>query len=313
MKISREIKAAILVITGVLLFVYMFNYLKGKDLFSSTVNFYTEFDFNALSTSSQVTVNGNAIGKVESINYMYETGKTRVSFSVNPKFEFSKSSLIRMYETGIMGGNALAIINSHEGELAKRGDFIASEVQPGLITTLKDNFSGLSTNLDKTLRSADTLMTSLNSVIQDDSNTGLKATVAEFKATLISFRNLSNSIQEVVKENDEKIASVLENFDKTSSSLAELSEDLKKVELSKTINDFDTTLLNMNTLLKNLNAGEGTMGKLLSDEALYNNLNATMNEMEELLRDIKLHPKRYFRILSRKEIPYEDEEDNQKN
>ena len=140
-------------------------------------------------------------------------------------------------------------------------------------------------------------MTSLNSVIQDDSNTSLKATVAEFKATLISFKNLSNSIQEVVKENDEKIASVLENFDKTSSSLAELSDDLKKVELSKTINDFDTTLLNMNTLLANLNAGEGTMGKLLSDEALYNNLNATMNEMEELLRDIKLHPKRYFRIF----------------
>ena len=85
-----------------------------------------------------------------------------------------------MYETGIMGGNALAIINSFEGEKAVPGDFIKSEVQPGLITSLKDNFSGLSTNLDKTLRSADTLMTSLNDVIQDKSDKGLKATVAEF-------------------------------------------------------------------------------------------------------------------------------------
>ena len=52
------------------------------------------------------------------------------------------------------------------------------------------------------------------------------------------------------------------------------------------------------------------MGKLLKDEALYNNLKGTTKEMESLLRDIKLHPKRYFRILSKKEIPYKEEETN---
>lgn len=313
MKISREIKTAILVISGVLLFVYLFNYLKGEDLFSSEIDFYTEFDFNALSTSSQVTVNGNPIGKVESIDYLFETGKTKVTFSVDPRFEFSKSSTIRMYETGIMGGNALAIINSFEGEPALKGDFISSEVQPGLITSLKDNFSGLSTNLDKTLRSADTLMTSLSGIVLDETETGFKATIAELNSTLKSFKNLSYSIQKLVKDNDEKIASVLENFDKTSEGLAELSEDLKKVKLSKTINNFDATLLNMNKILANLDAGKGSMGKLMKDDDLYKNLNSTMKEMEELLRDIKLHPKRYFRILSRKEIPYEDEESKEKN
>jgi phospholipid/cholesterol/gamma-HCH transport system substrate-binding protein len=313
LKISREIKTAILVISGVLLFVYLFNYLKGEDLFSSEIDFYTEFDFNALSTSSQVTVNGNPIGKVESIDYLFETGKTKVTFSVDPRFKFSKSSTIRMYETGIMGGNALAIINSFEGEPALKGDFISSEVQPGLITSLKDNFSGLSTNLDKTLRSADTLMTSLSGIVLDETETGFKATIAELNSTLKSFKNLSYSIQKLVKDNDEKIASVLENFDKTSEGLAELSEDLKKVKLSKTINNFDATLLNMNKILANLDAGKGSMGKLMKDDDLYKNLNSTMKEMEELLRDIKLHPKRYFRILSRKEIPYEDEESKEKN
>lgn len=313
MKISREIKAAVLVISGVLLFIYMFNYLKGEDLFSNEVDFYTEFDFNALSTSSQVTVNGNPIGKVESIDYMFDTDKTKVTFSVDPRFKFSKNSVIRMYETGIMGGNALSIINSFDGELAQKGDFISSEVQPGLITSLKDNFSGLSTNLDKTLRSADTLMTSLNTVILDETDTGLKATVAELNGALKSFKALSNSIQKVVKDNDAKIASILESFDKTSAGLAELSEDIKKVELSKTMKNFDITLSNMNEILAGLKAGDGAMGKLLKDDELYNNLNGTMKEMEALLKDIKLHPKRYFRILSRKEIPYEAEDDNDKN
>ncbi|HEX9825251.1 MAG TPA: MCE family protein, partial [Flavobacteriaceae bacterium] len=59
-----------------------------------------------------------------------------------------------------------------------------------------------------------------------------------------------------------------------------------------------------------LEQGEGTMGKLLKDEALYNNLKGASKEMEELLRDIKLHPKRYFRILSKKEVPYQEVQDN---
>ena len=313
MKISREVKTAILVISGVFLFIYLFNYLKGEDLFSDEVEFYTEFDYNALSMSSPVTIKGNAVGKIETIKYDFESGKTRVQFSVDPKLSFSKSSTIRLYETGIMGGNALAIIDSYEGEKAVVGDFIASEIQPGLVTSLKDNFSGLSVNLDQTLRSADTLMINLNGLVEDESEAGLKATIAEMNSTLKSFKNLSYSIQQVIKDNDDKISSTLESFEKTSASFAELSEDLKKAELSKTIEDFDKTLLSIQKLLVSFENGEGTLGKLLKDDALYKNLEGASKEMEMLLLDIKLHPARYRRILSKKEIPYQEPTEEQKN
>ena len=63
--------------------------------------------------------------------------------------------------------------------------------------------------------------------------------------------------------------------------------------------------------MDNVNLGEGTLGKLLKDEALYENLEAASKEMEELIRDIKLHPARYRRILSKKEIPYTPPEEDQ--
>ncbi|MDB2462965.1 MCE family protein, partial [Algibacter sp.] len=65
-----------------------------------------------------------------------------------------------------------------------------------------------------------------------------------------------------------------------------------------------------NTILANLEQGEGTMGKLLKDDELYNNLEGATSELESLLKDFKLHPNRYTRILSKKEIPYEAPESN---
>ncbi|GAB4156522.1 MAG: MlaD family protein [Winogradskyella sp.] len=313
MKVTREVKTAILVLSGIALFVYLFSYLKGDDLFSNTNTYYTEFDYNALSPSSSVTIRGNKVGKVEEIKYDFETGKTRVFFSVNPKLEFSKSSVIRLYETGLMGGNALAIVNSNQGELAKPGDFIASEVQPGLITSLKSNFSGISSDLDSTIRSADTLMTNINKLVVDESEAGLKSTIEELNLTLKSFKSLSYSVQDVIKANDNKIDSILNNFNATSQNLTKLSEDIKDIELAKTVAKFDESLTSINQLLASLNNNDGTIGKLLNDDALYNNLEAASKEMEELLLDIKLHPARYRRILSKKEIPYQPPTEDQKN
>lgn len=313
MKISREIKTAILVLSGIALFIYLFSYLKGEDLFTEKRTYYTEFDYNALSMSSPVTIRGNKVGKIEDIRYDFESGKTRVSFSVNPRLKFSKNSTIRLYETGLMGGNALAIIRANDNDIAKPGDFISSEVQPGLITTLKNNFSGISTDLDSAIRSADTLMTSINQMVIDESAGSLKSTIAELNETLKSFKNLSNSMQELIASNDDKIASVLDNFDKTSKDLSELSQEIKEAGLSETIDNLNKTLVSAQEMLAAIDNNEGTIGKLLNDDALYNNLEAATKEMELLLLDIKLHPARYRRILSKKEIPYEAPTEEQKN
>lgn len=309
MKISREVKTAVLVISGIVLFIYLFNYLKGENLFDSSVTYYTKFDYNALDTSSPVTIKGNTIGKISSIDYDFETGKTIVGISVDKRLKFSKNSTVRLYEVSLMGGNALSIIPSEEGDIAKKGDFLPSDIEPGLVKSLSKNFSGLSDNLDGTLKSADSLLTNLNSIVVDDSENGLKALLKELNATLKGFKSLSYSFNSLVTKNDENISSILENFKTVSQDLTQLSAELKDANLGESVAKLDATLASVNTLMAGLEKGEGSMGKLLKDDALYNNLEGATKEMEALLRDIKLHPKRYFRILSKKEIPYQEPKD----
>ena len=306
MKISKEIKTAILVIGSIALFIFGFSYLKGKDLLGNTAVFYTEFDYNALSPSAPVTIRGNKVGKIETITYDFETGKTRVAFSVDEQFKFSKNSVVRMYELGVMGGNAITIIPANDTEYAQPNEVLKSEVEHGLVTSLSKNFSGLSSGLDTTLKKADTLLVSLNNLVEDDSEKGLKNAIAELNTTMKSFKNLSYSLNKMMTDDASKLNSMLTSFSQTAESFKKIGDTLDKANLGETVAGLDKTLNNLNGVLASIESGEGTIGKLMKDEKLYNNFEAAAKELEELLQDIKLHPKRYFRILSKKEIPYDN-------
>jgi len=305
LKISREIKTAVLVIGAIALFLFGISYLKGIDLFSSKNIFYTEFDYNALAPSAPVTIRGNKVGKVEAITYDFETGKTRVSFSVDQRFKFSKNSTIRLYELGLMGGNGLTIIPAKDSEYANNQDFLKSEVEEGLVKSLTSNFSGLSTGLDATLKKADTLLSSLNVLVKDDSEKGLKNAIAELNGTIKSFKSLSYSLNKMIADDSSKLNGMISNFSETASTFKQLGDTLNNANLGETVSGLDKTLNKLNGVLSGIEEGEGTIGKLMKDEKLYNNFEAAAKELEELLQDIKLHPKRYFRVLSKKEIPYE--------
>ena len=58
--------------------------------------------------------------------------------------------------------------------------------------------------------------------------------------------------------------------------------------------------------MANLEQGKGTMGKLLSDDAMYTNLTKTSKELELLLQDLRLNPTRYVNVsvFGKKNKPY---------
>jgi len=74
--------------------------------------------------------------------------------------------------------------------------------------------------------------------------------------------------------------------------------DILRSSSSNTVNDFATSGTDvaqrlsklsdqLSGIVKDVQEGKGTVGRLFSDEALYNNLNATVRETEEVMRLIK--------------------------
>ena len=55
-----------------------------------------------------------------------------------------------------------------------------------------------------------------------------------------------------------------------------------------------------------MEAGKGTMGKLMKDDKMYTNFTSASKELELLLEDLRLHPTRYINVsvFGKKEKPY---------
>ncbi len=312
MNISKEVKAAILVISGIILFIFGFNYLKGQNLLDSSRTFYAVYDnVEGLTASTPVTINGLIVGKVISIGFKGDgSGKLLVKLLVDNDFQFSKNSKAELYETGLIGGKAIAIVPAFDNAgNAEKESYLQGSVKAGLSELVNQKLTPLQGKIENMMVSADSLLNNLNQVFDAQTKTNLKKSIASLSSTIDSFKSTSLALNQVIKGSQVKIDSVLTNAEKLTGDLAKITHTISESDLKKTIKNLESTLQNFDKIIANLENGEGSMGKLLKDEGLYENLEGATLQLEQLLEDMKLNPKRYvhFSLFGKKPKQYDAE------
>ena len=171
MNISKEVKTGILAIVAIFLLIYGYSFLKGSSLFSNERIFHVSYNNVAgLAISAPVTVNGYIIGKVKKIDFANKQGGLIVTFALNKEFEFSKSSLVEIYSTSFIGGNALAIIPEYDDkDIAQTGDTLKGIIQVGMLETITSGLKPLEKRIYLTLSGLDSLLNNFNDILNDTS------------------------------------------------------------------------------------------------------------------------------------------------
>ena len=309
MKLSKELKTGLLAVFAISTFILGYNYLKGSSLFNNDRIFYAVYEnVEGLDMSSAVNINGFRVGRVQNIEIDRNTGLMIVRFSVENDFQFSKESVARIYGGGIIGGKSLAIIPNFESTVvAKSGDTLQSQIEEGIMELVNDRLSPLQMKIESAFVGVDSLVQAFNAVLDKDARENLKGTIANLNDITASFAVSSTKLQGLLTTNEEKLNRTFENLDTTAENFAALSDSLAQVNLAVLVNELEVTISNFKSLSESLNSGEGTLGKLLNDDALYDNLEHATRQMEELLQDVKLNPRRYINIsvFGRRNIPYE--------
>ena len=305
MKLSREIKTAILIIGCIIIFIFGFNYLKGTSLLSNEKTIHALYDeVEGLVVGANVTIRGLNVGKVKIIDFNDDFAKIKVTFSIRDDLNFSNKSVAQLYEAGLIGGKAIAIIPKYDSSnIIKNGDILFSEIKPGLTELVNQQIAPLQDKIEGLLTSADSLFAGISNVMNYETQNNLKMTLEGLASTIENVNILSSNINDILNANEKELKSTINNLSKISGNLNKITDSLKQVPLSSTVKNFEDTSLHLKEIIERLNSGEGSAGMILNDNKLYDNLVNSSEALEALLSDLKSNPKKYvhFSIFGRKE------------
>jgi len=307
LKLSREIKTAMLVIVSILLFIWGYSFLKGKDLFSSYKNFYTIYNnVEGLSASANVALNGFSVGKITDIKIL-NNGKILVKVQVNSDFPISKSSVLQIYESGFISGKQIAVIpNFEDNNLAQDGDTLRGDIKLGMFAQIGDQLTPLKSKIENTLEGTDTLIGNFNALLDDKNKKNLSIIIAELAQTMQTINKTTQKLDEILSTNKNNIDIILNNLNATAGNFAEISNSVSQADLGKIIQNLEQTSQSVNKIMAEIDSGNGTIGKLIKEDAMHENLLKMSKELELLLQDLRLNPTRYINVsvFGKKNKPY---------
>jgi len=309
LKLSREIKTGIIVIGGILLFILGFSYLKSAPLFDGSKTLYAVYQHvGGLQPGTQVTINGLTVGKVNDVRFKDASGNLLVTFSVNNDFTFSRNSKAELYDTGIIGGKGIQIRPIFDGApMVQSGDTLTTDTKPGLTELVQQKLTPLQQKIEGAFTNADSLLINVNEILDAKAKNDLRESISSLNKLMKGLEESTALLNGLVKKNEGKLDSTLTNFNQLSKNFASLSDSLNNAGLGRTLANLESTVANLDKLLGKIEKGDGTLGKLMKDEALYNNLSNASKELDLLLQDFRLNPKRYVNVsvFGKKQKEYE--------
>ena len=300
---SYEIKTAILVLTGIALFIIGFSYLKSNDVFVSDRIFYAVYDdVEGVSKGTPVTISGFNVGSVQDIKFYKNTSQLLLKFRVENDFTFSDQSIAQIYETGLIGGKALSVVPKYGQRLAKSGDTLQSSIAPGLTELVNDKLTPLQEKIESMVVSADSVLIGLNSVLNNEAKFEIQSSIKNFSSTVADLKNSAGTLDELLNTNKSQINNIISNVNQTSNELSDLSIVVKNLSQSSQ---------SIDKIVNEISNGNGSLNKLIFDDELINSLDAASSNINLLLKDLRLNPKRYvhFSLFGKKNLPYKEDKE----
>ena len=308
MRISREIKTAVIGIGGILLFILGYSYLKSSSLFENNKTLYVVYSHvGGLQPGTAVSINGFTVGKVNSVGFHDASGNLLVTFSVDDSFEFSKNSTAELYDTGIIGGKGIQILPAFDqGPIAKAGDTLVSSIKPGVTELVQQQLSPLQNKVENVISHADSLLVNINTVMDGRTKKDLKQSIERLHQLIANTEKTTEVLSELIVTNKAALEGSIQNVHRITEDLAMLTDSISQMGLTTTFQKLSNTAASLDQIIAGIQAGEGSLGKLTKDAEMYEYLTKTSRELSLLLQDLRLNPKRYINVsvFGKKSKPY---------
>ena len=298
MKITKEIKIALVAIVGILIMYFGINFLKGINLFSSNNYYYMTFDdIQGLGASTPIYADGYKVGTVDAVDFNYaQSGPIKVKADIDKNLRIPKGSQAEIVKD-LMGNLQVNILLANNPrEQIEAGGIIPGAVNAGALGKAAEMIP----EIQKMLPKLDSILASVNALLADPA---LAATLHNAQTITNNLTVSTRELNTLMAGLNKQVPGMINRANCVLDNTNQLTSNLASLDVQGTLNKVNQTLENAQAFTDKLNSDKGTLGLLMNDPQLYNNLNATMRDADSLVVNLKQHPKRYvhFSLFGRKD------------
>lgn len=291
---SVEIRVGIVITVAILLFVAGMIWITETQVRDRGYTIEAAFPtVGGLAPGDPIQVAGVERGRVKGV--ALRPDDVLVTLWLPSDVRLRQGSLVSVENLGLMGEKFVSIQIGDQPGTVEPGTILDGYYSPGLTETMaqvnrimvdlqeivrrmRDTVAGDSSTagLVQAIRNTNELSTRMLALISR-SGPQVEGAVGDFAASARELRAL-------VETNRDKVGASLDGIERTTAGLDSLVAELK------------TTSVSLRTITSRVEAGEGTLGKLSNDAALYDDLRKTLTSLDALILDLQKNPKKYINL-----------------
>lgn len=312
MKNKKVYVVAFLFLAALFLFIWGFNFLKGKDIFNKEDLYFVRYaSVNGLIKSNPVVLNGLRVGQVRDIYFHPDnSGDLIVQLSITTDFPIPDNTVARIFSSDLMGAKAVDLILGNSKVSILPNDTLFSSIEASLMDEVNAQVLPLKNKAEGLISSVDSLVVIMQTLLDEKAQGNIVASLQSVSTTIKSLERTSATVEDIVNAEQLRINSIMYNIElitrnleqnngqisKILSNAATFSDTLAKADIGSTIRNVNASLQELNFTLASINNGQGSIGKIMTSDTLYYQLEKSAEELNKLLEDVRLNPKRYVKF-----------------
>ena len=287
---KRKIRLGLFVLIGTLIFIVAV-YLIGQkqDMFKSTYTIGSYFqNINGLKKGNNVRYAGIDVGVVKGITMINDSViKIEMTIDQNISRHIKKDAIATIGTDGLVGNMIVNILPGNGStEIIEPGDIIESYSKirtDEILNTLgvtNENIAILSSDLIQITRKIregkGTIGVLLNDTLMAKD---LQRSLNNLKVATYNARGITRDLDEItnsIKTNDKSVLGVLMNDTLTGEKLKSTIVHLDSLRM-----DMETTLSTINSVVEDIESGEGALNFLTQDTTFVNHLKSTIENIDQ--------------------------------
>ncbi len=297
---KKLIIIGITVVITIVLTIMGYSFLKGNNPLKKDRYFYVVYpDIQGLSETAPVFLSGKTIGQVKQVDFLRpDTNALLVTLIIEENVKIPAHSIAKIITTDVLGTRAIRIIpDYHTHQWAQPGDTLIAGIEKPMQEVVMEKIAPLEQTVDK----LNQLLTSLNTTLDTQAINQIHQSLSHLRHSLmvldttISGHQVQSTLTSLEKFS-QNLAAQQDTINSILSQTNQIVSQVNKANLKHTITQIDSMVTSINTILEQIQAGNGSLGRLYSDEELYHKLDSITTKINQLLDDILANPKHYIKV-----------------